>query len=115
MRYAVVRQTGGSRLTYPGGGGLLGPDTVLLHSPPPPRPCSLRHCLFWVPPPLSSKRPCLISGGGGGGGKRGPRAHGNTARQAMDGLWTEARGQQTQSNDPRNNQHILNRPIIGRR
>ena len=40
---------------------------------------------------------------------------GNTARQAMDGLWTEARGQQKQSNDPANNQHILNTPIIGRR
>ena len=35
----------------------------------------------------------------------GPHAHRNTARQAMDGLWTEARGQQTQSNDPGNNQH----------
>ena len=23
----------------------------------------------------------------------------------MDGLWTEARGQQNQSNDPHNNQH----------
>ena len=39
----------------------------------------------------------------------------NTARQAMDGLWTEARGQQKQSNDPGNNQHILNTPTIGRR
>ena len=33
----------------------------------------------------------------------------------MNGLWTEARGQQQQSNDPGNNQHILNMPIIGRR
>ena len=33
----------------------------------------------------------------------------------QDGLWTEARGQQKQSNDPGNNQHILNTPIIGRR
>ena len=33
----------------------------------------------------------------------------------MDGLWTEARGQQQQSNNPGNNQHILNTPIIGRR
>ena len=41
--------------------------------------------------------------------------HRNAARQAMDGLWTEARGQQKQSNDPGNNQHILNTPIIGRR
>ena len=41
--------------------------------------------------------------------------HGNEARQAMDGLWTEARGQQKQSNDPGNNQHILNTPTIGRR
>ena len=36
---------------------------------------------------------------------RAPGPHRNTARQAMDGLWTEARGQQKQSNDPRNNQH----------
>ena len=36
---------------------------------------------------------------------RGPHAHGNTARQAMDGLWTEAHGQQKQSNNPGNNQH----------
>ena len=45
----------------------------------------------------------------------GPHAHRNTARQAMDGLWTEVCGQQKQSNDPGNNQHILNTPIIGRR
>ena len=44
-----------------------------------------------------------------------PHAHRNTPRQAMDGLWTEARGQQTQSHNPGNNQHILNTPIIGRR
>ena len=31
----------------------------------------------------------------------------------MDGLWTEARGQQKQSNDPGNNQHTLNVPTIG--
>ena len=45
----------------------------------------------------------------------GPHARGNTARQATDGLWTEARGQQKQSNDPGNNQHNLTTPIIGRR
>ena len=45
----------------------------------------------------------------------GPHAHKNTAGQAMDGLWTEARGQAKQSNDPGNNQHILNTPTIGRR
>ena len=28
----------------------------------------------------------------------------------MDGLWTEARGQQKQSNDPGNNQHSPNTP-----
>ena len=33
----------------------------------------------------------------------------------MDGLWTEARGQQKQSNNSGNNQHILNTPTIGRR
>ena len=48
-------------------------------------------------------------------GAPGPHAHRNTARQATDGLWTEARGRQKQSNDPGNNQHILNTPIIGRR
>ena len=42
-------------------------------------------------------------------------AHRNTARQAMDGLWTEAREQQKQSNNPGNNQQILNTPTIGRR
>ena len=36
-------------------------------------------------------------------------------KQAMDGLWTEVCGQQNQSNDPGNNQHILNTPTIGRR
>ena len=36
---------------------------------------------------------------------RAPGPHRNTARQAMDSLWTEVCGQQTQSNDPRNNQH----------
>ena len=46
---------------------------------------------------------------------RAPGPHRNTARQAMDGLWTEVCGQQKQSNDPGNNQHILNTPIIGRR
>ena len=44
----------------------------------------------------------------------GPHAHRNTARQATDGLWTEARGQKKQSNDPGNGQHILNTPSIGR-
>ena len=46
---------------------------------------------------------------------RAPGLHRNTATQAMDGLWTEVCGQQKQSNDPANNQHILNTPIIGRR
>ena len=45
----------------------------------------------------------------------GPHAHRTTVRQAMDGLWTGARGQQKQSNDPGNNQHILNTPTVGRR
>ena len=59
------------------------------------------------------------TGGGGGGlgtnqrvdgldsawGNRAPGPHRNTARQAMDGLWTEVCGQQKQSNDPRNNRH----------
>ena len=33
----------------------------------------------------------------------------------MDSLWTEVCGQQKQSNDTGNNQHILNTPIIWRR
>ena len=64
---------------------------------------------------------CLVfgrqDGGGHGGSVSGGRpgqgveeqgtwaSHGNTARQVMDGLWTEVCGQQKQSNDPRNNQH----------
>ena len=43
----------------------------------------------------------------------GPHAHRTTARHTMDGLWTEARGQQKQSNDPGSNQHILNTPTTG--
>ena len=75
--------------------------------------------------------PPMDAGGGRGreGGRRGhmvdgpdsawrnraPGPHRNTARQAMDGLWAEVCGQQKQSNDPGNNQHIPNTPIIGRR
>ena len=44
----------------------------------------------------------------------GPHTHGNTVRQIMDGLWTEARGQQKQSNDPGDNQHNLKTPTTGR-
>ena len=33
----------------------------------------------------------------------------------MDGLWTEAHGQQKQPNDPGNSQHIPNTPTIERR
>ena len=40
----------------------------------------------------------------------GPHAHGNTARQVMDGLWTEPHGQQKQSHDPGNIQHNLKYP-----
>ena len=36
---------------------------------------------------------------------RGAEAHGNTARQVVDGPRTEVCGQQKQSNDPGNNQH----------
>ena len=43
----------------------------------------------------------------------GPHAHRNTERQIMDGLWTEACGQQKQSNDPGNNQHNHNTPTTG--
>ena len=57
-----------------------------------------------TPPSMARFRhPSPEPEGGGGGG-----------RQAMDGLWTGARGQQKQSNDPVNNQHIHNTPTIGR-
>ena len=48
-----------------------------------------------------------LSGARGRGGVWGPCGRG--------GSRTEARGQQKQSNDPGNNQHILNTPTIGRR
>ena len=65
-----------------------------------------------------------VRGKGTDGGRSGQRveeegtwasAHENTARQVMDGLRTEICGQQKQSNEPRNNQHILNTPATGRR
>ena len=79
-------------------------------------------CADWtLPAPThrgGRKKVCARGGSleppeGGGAGAYGTTR--NTARQAMDGLWTEARGQQKQSNNPGNNQHILNTPIIGRR
>ena len=62
---------------------------------------------FYIAPLPSCDLPlgARLGGGGGRAGARGPHAHRNTARQATDGLWTEARGQHKQSNDPRNNQH----------
>ena len=73
--------------------------------PPPPTPS---FGYYWEAPcsPLDHLENSFSGGGG---------VHRNTARQAMDGLWTEVCGQQKQSNDPGNNQHILNTPIIGRR
>ena len=57
-----------------------------------------------------------LRGGGGRVEEQGTWAsRTQTAGQAMDGLWTEVCGQQKQSNDPGNNQHIINTPIIGRR
>ena len=47
-------------------------------------------------------------------GAPGPRAHGNAARQVVDGLRTEVCGQLQQSNDPRDNQHNPNTPTTGR-
>ena len=46
---------------------------------------------------------------------RAPGPHRNTARQAMDGLWTEVCGQQKQSNDPGSNQHSPSTPTTGLR
>ena len=73
---------------------------------------------FWGHLGIRSKPQMLGRGGGGPDSawrNRAPGPHRNTARQAMDGLWTEVCGQQKQSNDPGNNQHILNTPTIGRR
>ena len=82
-----------------------------------------------------------MSGGWWGGGQqerepirgrptvRGERTYGGRPGQRVEeqGTWaaqkhseagygrTEVCGQQKQSNDPGNNQHILNTPIIGRR
>ena len=66
-------------------------------------------CGGWAECCLTTQRP--LRGGGGGSDtnsawrNRAPGPHRNTARQAMDGLWTEVCGQQTQSNGPGNNQH----------
>ena len=53
-------------------------------------------------------RACAYMRRGGG------HTHGNAARQVVGGPRTEVCGQQKQSNDPRNNQHILNTPTTGR-
>ena len=55
-----------------------------------------------------SKLSFVILRGGGGQRKWKP------ARQVMDGLWTEAHGQQKQSNDAGNRQHNLNASTAGR-
>ena len=52
--------------------------------------------------------PVVAGALGGGGDVRQVR------RDQRRGLWTEVCGQQKQSNDPGNNQHILNTPTIGR-
>ena len=88
---------------------LCGSERVLVVSTEPPDDLSRlttpgvgrpRHGL--LPAPLTR---CIQvhTGGGGGGRNRAPGPHKNTARQAMDGLWTEVCGQQKQSNDPGNN------------
>ena len=50
-----------------------------------------------------------------GSGAPGPHAHGNTARQVVDGLRTEVCGQRKQSNEPHNNQQNSNTPTTGHR
>ena len=44
---------------------------------------------------------------------RAPGPHRNTARQAMDGLWTEVCGQQKQSNDPATTSTSSMRQLLG--
>ena len=112
----------GSRKVYLGVWGALGAPFPTL--PPPgrgaPRAGSL-FCILHVLHAYSMTKPLALSQSvpvpvpftvslqrAGGG-------HRNTARQATDGLWTEAREQQKQSNDPGNNQHNLNTPTTGRR
>ena len=53
--------------------------------------------------------------GGGGQPRWAVCATGVGAHQGQTSLWTEALGQQIQSNDPANHQHILNTPINGHR
>ena len=48
-------------------------------------------------------------------GAPGPHAHGNAARQVVDGRRAEVHGQQKPSNDPRNNQYNRGTPITGHR
>ena len=76
------------------------------HAPPPP------------PRGGPDRRPGMRGTAGttrGGTGHVG-LTHTETQRgRATDGLWTEARGRQKQSNDPGTNQHILNTPTTGRR
>ena len=64
-----------------------------------------------------SGRAYVVDGWDNAWGSRapGPHAHGNAARQVVDGLRTEVCGRQKQSNDPGNNQHNLNTPTTGRR
>ena len=104
-----------------------GPEDAAPSPPHSSRAFSGRNSLPGGPFPASGKTwdryaptevACAYGGGGGLDSAWRNRAlgpHRNTARQAMDGLWTEVCGQQKQSNDPGIHQHILNTPIIGRR
>ena len=92
-------------------------------------------CLTAQPPKPTPMEGLFFSGVGGGGkghvvvGRdsgcrsraRGPHAHRNTARQATDGLWTEARGQHkqvdgnTSQTTPASTSTTPNTPTTGRR
>ena len=82
-----------------------------LHSPPPPLPLTTTTRRSLSTPeqstPVSGHRlgALEVDGPDSAWRNRAPGPHRNTARQAMDGLWTEVCGRQKQSNDPGNNQH----------
>ena len=93
-----VRASGLPRASGRGDGGPPSPPPSLTHGL---HPDASQHFLGDASAMASfeeEREGDMLRGGGGGGG-----------------LWTEVRGQQTQSNDPSNNQHTLNTPSTGHR
>ena len=94
------------------------------HTPPAPTITERTPPAKRTLPATSKERPVCTrdprSGGAAGTmhrglGHVGPHAHVNAARQVVDDQRTEVRGQQKQSNDPRNNHQKRGTPITGHR